>query len=225
MIKQEIIDYVEALTPPRSAILEEMERFAQAEQVPIMELTSMNALLMLLKLKQPAQIVEIGTAIGYSAIQMAEALPSVQITTIERDETRYKQALDYISRANLSDRITVIHGDAKEAVESVAQLNKIDVLFIDAAKGQYQSFFELYTPFLDEAGLVISDNILFRGLVAKEDVTDQPKRYQKLVEKIQRYNKWLSENQEFETRILPIGDGLACSIKKDHVSGLKEELQ
>ncbi len=141
MINQEIIKYVEALTPSRSTILTEMEHVAQVEGVPIMELTAMNALLILLNLKQPAHIVEIGTAIGYSAIQMAEALPSVQITTIERDESRYNQALAYISRANLSDRITVIHGDAKEAVESVAQLSKIDVLFIDAAKGQYQSFF------------------------------------------------------------------------------------
>ncbi len=215
MIKQEINDYVESLLPKRSAFLSEMEEFAVREQVPIMELVAIEAMLLQLKMKQPSAILEIGTAIGYSAIRMAEALPSAHITTIERDEIRYRQAVAYVKRAGLSDRITLMQGDANESVDLVVHLKPFDVLFIDAAKGQYKSFFEKYTPMLSEGGLVLSDNILFRGLVAADNDTIEPKRLRKLVEKIKGYNTWLCQHPSFETRILPIGDGLACSIKRE----------
>ncbi|WMM32276.1 O-methyltransferase [Shouchella clausii] len=213
MMNEEIHDYVTSLLPKRSPLVLEMEQYAKDNNVPIMELVALEAMLLLLVAKQPKTILEIGTAIGYSAIRMAEALPQTQITTIERDDVRFHQAQAYIQRAGLQDRIHLIHGDATNGVDLVVHSTPFDVLFIDAAKGQYQTFFELYTPKLADSGLVISDNILFRGLVAKEDLSSQPKRLQKLAIKIKRYNEWLSNHPHFTTRILPIGDGMACSMK------------
>ncbi|WP_099300346.1 O-methyltransferase [Bacillus sp. Marseille-P3800] len=213
MINEEISAYVESLAPPKHSLLLEMEQLAIREHVPIMDGLSLNTMLAILRVKQPKQILEIGTAIGYSAIRLAEALPSTTIVTLERDEYRYEQAKRFIERANLTERIIPYLVDAEHAVDLVSKHGLFDSMFIDAAKGKYQLFFEQYEPFLSENGVMISDNILFRGLVAQADVTKEPKRIQKLVEKIKRYNEWLSHHPNFHTSIVPVGDGIACSTR------------
>ncbi|HHY72917.1 MAG TPA: O-methyltransferase [Bacillus bacterium] len=211
-ISNEITAYIESLVPEREPAIIEIEKYAKEHRIPIMELVGMESMLQFLKLLQPKVILEIGTAIGYSAIRMAKALPNAQITTIERDKIRYDKAIENIAAMNLQEQITVIFGDALETKEQVSQYGPFDCIFIDAAKGQYMRFFELYSALLNHHGVIFSDNVLFRGFVAKANVEE--KRHQSLVDKIKGYNKWLMNHPEFETTILTVGDGIAISRKR-----------
>ncbi|MDE5413742.1 O-methyltransferase [Alkalihalobacterium chitinilyticum] len=204
--------YIESLICERNELLIEMEQLAKEQQVPIMELVGIETLLQLLRMKQPKSILEIGTAIGYSAIRMAQAVDDVKIITIERDEPRYKQALEFVERANVSDQVEIIFGDALHVGEQLELYAPFDVLFIDAAKGQYEKFFQIYEPLVRPGGLIISDNVLFRGLVAEEYIEN--KNHAGMAKKLRRYNEWLMKNEQFTTTILPVGDGIALSIKK-----------
>ncbi|OIU70662.1 O-methyltransferase [Rossellomorea aquimaris] len=212
MMDEKVINYIESITPKRSPLLEEMEQYAEEHHVPIMELVGIEALLGILAIQQPSRILEIGTAIGYSALRMAEALPETEITTIERDEERYNTAQDFLGRSGHKGRIHTLLGDALELQAEVEKNGPFDAILIDAAKGQYQKFFDLYAAMLSENGVVYSDNVLFKGLVAEEEV--EQKRIRNMVKKLQKYNVWLMSHDEFETSILPVGDGIAISKKR-----------
>lgn len=180
-----------------------------------MEKVSIELLLQLLSLKKPKKILEVGTAIGYSAIRMAEALPDAEIYTIERNAKRYEEATRNIEELHFKDRIHVFFGDAIESAKTVQTMAPYDVIFIDAAKGQYQRFFELFEPMLSDDGMIITDNVLFKGLVAtnyEEEIED--KRKKQLIGKIDRYNQWLMSNPDYQTCIIPVGDGIAISTKR-----------
>lgn len=211
MISQQLDSYLKELIPSRKAEVEQIEAYAAEHEIPIMELVGMECFLQQLKLIKPQRILEIGAAIGYSAIRMAEATGAT-VVTIERDQVRYEQAIENIQKLNLANRIHVHFGDALELSQRLESDPLYDVLFIDAAKGQYQRFFDLYSPFVKKGGVIFSDNVLFRGFVAEEDIDN--KRLQKLAQKIKRYNQWLMSHPGYETMILPVGDGLAVSIKK-----------
>lgn len=206
--------YLEALAPMRNDLLMEMEDYAKANGVPIMELSGMEPLLQILKIHKPRHILEIGTAIGYSALRMAYTLPDATIVTIERDEDRLAKAYEYIERASMGNRVLVIKGDALETEHLVSLQGPFDCLFIDAAKGQYQRFFEMYEKYLVPGGIIYTDNVLFKGLVAEELESIESKRTRNLVKKIKGYNEWLISHKDYETVILPVGDGLAISVKK-----------
>ncbi len=211
-MNEKLQDYIDKLIADRPALFQEMELFAKENGVPIMEPAGMEALLQLLRIHQPKTILEVGTAIGYSALRMAEALPDTIITTIERDEERYRLACKYISMANKESQISVINGDALEVEEDVKQHGPFDAIFVDAAKGQYKRFFEMYSNFLSNGGLMITDNVLFKGLVYEGEI--ESRRLRSLVKKINEFNSWLANNPEFHTVILPVGDGVAVSIKR-----------
>ncbi|WP_096201390.1 O-methyltransferase [Bacillus sp. FJAT-45350] len=212
MISKEVVHYIEELIQDRNELLVEMEHYAKEANVPIMELVGIEAMLQMLKLYKPKRIIEIGTAIGYSAIRMAEAVEDCMVVTIERDEERYEKAIEYINRANLSHRIRVIYGDAFEVSKELDDEPPFDVLFIDAAKGQYKRFFEEYGKLIPSGGVIISDNILFRGLVANSE--HEQKRLKTLANKLNQYNQWLMTHEQYGTTIFPVGDGIAVSIKK-----------
>jgi predicted O-methyltransferase YrrM len=209
LVPSEIETYLHSLIADREPLLMEMEQYAKEQNVPIMELIGIEALLQLLRLTEPSTILEIGSAIGYSSIRMAKAIPTVKVVTIERDEERYEKALYYIDKANASNQIDIILGDALD----VNLEQTFDVIFIDATKGKYVQFFEKYEPLLSENGVIISDNVLFKGLVAVDN-SDKTRRVKSLIRKIQDYNEWLMQNSKFDTTILPIGDGIAISKKK-----------
>jgi predicted O-methyltransferase YrrM len=214
LLSKEVETYIESLIPARSSLIEEMEQYAKDEQVPIMELIGIETLLQLLRIQQPANILEIGTAIGYSAIRMATAVPKAGIVTIERDKERYDKALYFIGKANMEQQIHVLFGDAFEVTEAIQSKAPYDMIFIDAAKGQYQKFFELFEPFLSKDGMIISDNVLFKGYVAQAEETIETKRIRSLTAKIKKYNDWLMNHPDFQTMILPIGDGIAITKRR-----------
>ncbi|WP_062234252.1 O-methyltransferase [Fictibacillus sp. FJAT-27399] len=214
MITKEVQDYIEELIPDRDPRIVEIEEYAKEHSVPIMELVGIEALLQHLRIIQPKKILEVGTAIGYSAIRMAEAVPDASIVTIEKDPERYELAVANIKELGFTDRITVLLGDANELAAEAEKHAPFDVVFIDAAKGQYQRFFENYGRQLRPKGIMISDNILFKGYVA-DDSEVGTRRLASLVRKIRSYNEFLMNNEEYTTAILPVGDGLAISMKKD----------
>lgn len=165
MLNDELITYMQKLIPDRTNLFMEMEEYARENRVPIMELEGIEAMLQIVRIQQPTKILEIGTAIGYSALRMAEACPSAHIVTLERDQERYEKAENYFARSGMANQITLIKGDALEQEDEVRILGDYDMIFIDAAKGQYKKFFEMYSQYLNDTGVIITDNVLFKGLV------------------------------------------------------------
>ncbi|MDR7000360.1 putative O-methyltransferase YrrM [Neobacillus niacini] len=212
MQNEKLHSYIENLIPDRNLLLQEMEDFAKNHHVPIMELAGIETMLQLLRLQDSKKILEIGTAIGYSALRMVNALPEAKIVTIERDEERYAIAEAYISRSGKSEQILLIKGDALEVEGLVAGHAPFDAIFIDAAKGQYKRFFELYSKFLSPNGMIITDNVLFKGLVCEPEI--ESKRTRNLVKKIDDFNRWLMSHPDYDTVILPVGDGVAISKRR-----------
>jgi len=212
LLNEKLQNYIEDKIPARSELFIEMEQYATEHGVPIMELSGIETILQILRIADSKRILEVGTAIGYSALRMATVLPDATIITIERDSERYSIAEEYIKRANKTNQIEIIKGDALEVVPTVEQYGLFDCIFIDAAKGQYKKFFELYSRFLQADGLIITDNVLFKGLVYEQDV--QNKRVRSLVTKINDFNQWLMKHPEFDTVIIPVGDGVAISKKR-----------
>jgi predicted O-methyltransferase YrrM len=210
MITNPLIDaYVSRLIPPRSPLLTRLEQEAAAEGIPIIQLPTAQVLRTLLLLHQPRSILEIGSAIGYSTIWLAEAAPQANIVTMELDESRIARARANFAEAGLADRIELIAGDA---TQGLPESYRFDCLFVDAAKGQYRTFLDLYLPLLNENGLLICDNVLFRGLVASPEEAN--KRQRPLVEKLDRVNVWLMEHPDLETSVIPVGDGITVSLKR-----------
>ncbi|WP_139364849.1 O-methyltransferase [Sutcliffiella halmapala] len=209
-----VVSYLDTLILPRNEMVTKLEKLAEKDQVPIMDLVGMEALLQLLRLSRPKKILEIGAAIGYSSIRMAQTLSDTQIVTIERDETRYQQAKEHIVEAECIHQIQLIFGDALEVFDQVKEQGPYDLIFVDAAKGQYERFFTMYEPLLAIDGVIITDNVLFKGLVAEEHEQVEPKRIRNLVKKIDNYNRWLMSHPSYVTSILPVGDGIAISKRR-----------
>lgn len=212
-MEEQLEQYLMDASEPRKEWMSQLEKIATKENVPIMDPLGMDFVRQLIRLKNPKKILEIGTAIGYSSLMMADAWPEAEIVTIERDPERYKQAVKNMERLDKKNQIEVILGDALEAAEVAADQGPYDLIFIDAAKGQYKRFFEIYTAFLKEEGIVITDNVLFKGLVSGENRTAS-KRLSNIAAKVRDFNDWLIGQEDYHTTIIPIGDGIAVSVRK-----------
>jgi predicted O-methyltransferase YrrM len=211
LLNEKLHSYIEGLVPDRDPLVLEMENYAKEHHVPIMELAGIEAMLQILRIQSPERILEIGSAIGYSALRMAQSVKDVKIITIERDPERYQQAEKFLERSEAAGQIILIKGDALEVESQVSALGPYDAIFIDAAKGQYKKFFELYSKYLSYDGIIITDNVLFKGLVCEMEI--ESKRTRNLVKKIDGFNQWLMSNPLYHTIILPVGDGVAISKK------------
>ena len=190
-------------------LLLEMEIYAELNSVPIMQKEGIEFMCNFIRENNIKSVLEIGSAIGYSAIQMALVNEDIHVTTIERDEPRYLEAVKNVKAANLENRIELIFGDALETVVD----GSYDLLFIDAAKAQYIRFFDRYTPFLQTNGYVITDNLDFHGLVANPEKTKN-KNTKDLVRKISRFRQYLTERTDYDTTFYTFGDGVAISKKR-----------
>ena len=186
-----------------------LKEYAELNNVPIMSDSGMRYLMNYIGKNNVKKILEIGTAIGYSAIMMCSISPDIFITTIERDEKRYLEALKNIKKFGLEDRIQLIYNDALE----VSLNDFYDLIFIDAAKAQNQKFFERFKDNLKDNGSIITDNMKFHGLVEKKPEEIESRNLRQLVQKIKNYTDFLKNNAYYQTDFLDIGDGLAVSKK------------
>ena len=189
----------------------EIEEYAKEHNVPIIEKDSIAFIMKLIKANNVKNILEIGSAIGYSAILMASASQDVKVTTIERDETRYMECLKNVKKCELDKKISVVYQDALTLNLSNVEY---DLIFIDAAKGQYTKFFEKFKYFLAPNGMIITDNLKFHGYVGNKNKIDT-KNLRQLVGKIEKYIDFLKEHPEFETKFFDVGDGISVSVRKD----------
>ena len=189
----------------------EIEKYAKENNVPIIEKESICYIMKYIKEHNVKNILEIGSAIGYSAILMASSNQPTMVTTIERDESRYMECLKNIKKCGLDKKINVVYQDALDVNLTGVSY---DLIFIDAAKGQYTKFFEKYKENLVDDGFVVSDNIDFHGFVEnKEEIKSRNLR--QLVTKIQKYKDFLTNNEEFDTKFYKVGDGIAITYRKE----------
>ncbi len=188
--------------------MDRLEKYAKENNIPIMQKEGITFLTEYIKENNIKTILELGTAIGYSAIKMAKVSKDIKIVTIEKDEARYKEAIKNIKKYNTENQIKIIFADALDTQIQT----KFDLIFIDAAKAQYIKFFEKYKNNLNKNGVIISDNLDFHGLTAK-NVIIKSKNLRALVRKINNYKDFLMQNKEFHTEFLHLGDGIAISKK------------
>lgn len=183
--------------------------------VPIIQDEALKLILFLVKTKKVTKVLELGTAVGYSAISIASSTGAF-VDSVEINEKMYEQAKQNVINTGLEDKIKLFNADALEMDINLLS-GKYGLIFIDAAKAQYQKFFEKYTPLLEKDGIVIIDNLLFHGFVPEfvetHDVSGS-RNLRGLARKIDRFNRWLISNEDYDTTFLDIGDGMALSIKK-----------
>ncbi len=209
--KDYIEEYIREVTPDNPDYLKEMEDYARDKHIPIIEPESAQFLKLQLKTHQPKKILEIGTAIGYSSLIMAEALKGdCEITTIERREDMIDLAMTYIGSTPYHEKIRILQGDAQEVLADLK--DQYDLIFMDAAKGQYIEFFDLSRKLLKTGGLIISDNVLFRGMVASDDLVIRRKIT--IVKRLRKFLKYINEIDGFTSCIIPIGDGMALTYRE-----------
>lgn len=189
---------------------EELRKYAEINNVPIIKRDSLILINAILKLINAKRMLEIGTAIAYSSLAFANSKPDLVIDTIERNQEMYQEAVKNIHKLNKEQQINIIFADAL-LVDS-NQLSKYDVIFIDAAKAQYQKFFDKFVPLLNENGVILTDNIIFHGCLEHQE--NLSKNVKSMVKKIDLFNHYLSTLNDFETYYLEIGDGLAVTMRK-----------
>ena len=206
-------DFLDMLIPKRSDFLEKLREKSALEEsyAPIVQKSTEQMLITLLKIVKPRRVLEIGTAVGYSAILMAENLPEEsQIVTVERYEKHADIAVDNIFKAGYEKKIKVIKG---EAAEVLAWLDEgFDFVFLDAAKGQYIEFLPDILRILNSGGVLLSDNILYKGMV--EDEEKLIRRKITIVKRLRMYLEEIMNNPMLTSSIIPIGDGVAISVKR-----------
>jgi predicted O-methyltransferase YrrM len=192
--------------------LQAIKAYAEEHHVPIMEDQGIEHLLGLLRAQQPEKMLEIGAAIGFSAIKAAEALPGCRIDTIERDDERFEKAVHFIAEAGLGQQIRIFHADALELDLALLQPD-YDAIFIDAAKGQYDRFFEKYESLLAEEGIFYCDNMKMHGL-AEQELSAVPRRKRTMIRNIKQFKEKMMAHPGYDTVVLSAGDGIMVCKKK-----------
>lgn len=208
-----ILRYIHDVLPKRCGLLAELEEFAEANDVPISQPETIKLLEVLIKLGGRKRILEVGSAIGYSAVRMAMASQEAEIYTIEINSDAAAYARRTFEKAGLSGRIHLTEGDANDILpEFEARGMSFDMIFVDAAKAQYLNFFEPCMNMLCRGGLLVSDNILYKGMTATDELVMHRKRT--IVKRLRDYVEMLCAHPELDTAVLPVGDGVALSYRE-----------
>lgn len=207
-----INEYIRNTIQKTDGILAQMEDYAKENHVPIVHPEVARFLTVLGNIKKPKYVLEVGTAIGYSAIVMSVFLQDGgRIDTIERQDAVIEKALENIEKAGVKDKINLIKGDAKDVLKSLDK--KYDMVFIDAAKGQYLDFLENIFGNLNKNAIIVSDNVLYKGMIANDDLVVRRKKT--IVKRLREYLSVICNDKRLDTSIIPIGDGVAVSYLKN----------
>lgn len=191
-------------------LFKQMEDFAKENKVPIINENGRKVFIEIIKKYKPQRVLEIGTAIGYSALLTTYyGAENAKIISLELDEERAKQAQDFINQSAYREQIKIILGDAAKNIEKLDKNYKFDMVFIDAAKGQYPDYLQKVLPLLADDGIILADNVLFRGYVMSEE--KPPRRYKTIVKRLREYIAMASDTDKFTTEIFENGDGLALT--------------
>lgn len=190
----------------------EMEDYAHEHNVPIIQKEVAELIKVLISIHKPKKILEIGTAIGYSSILFASSSEErLEVTTFERNPKMIEKAKENIKRAGLEDRIRIVEGDAEENLRNLEE-GDFDMIFIDAAKGHYKLFYDLTIDKLKDGGLVLSDNILHKAMVASDEYVIR--RQKTIVKRMRDYLDYINSVDYLQTSLIPISDGFAISYKR-----------
>lgn len=211
IVNERVVAYINSLDRGNSEICNTIEKEAIGDSVPIIRKEMGNLLKVLLALKQPVRILEVGTAVGYSSILMSENMPeNCHITTIENYKKRIPIARENFKRAGKEDKITLLEGDATEILKTLD--GTYDFIFMDAAKGQYVSFLPDILRLMPKGGLLISDNVLQEGDIV-ESRYGITRRNRTIHTRMREYIYMLTHSEELVTSVVPIGDGITLSVK------------
>lgn len=210
---EKVSEYLDKFYKPLSEGLFEMRQYGESNHIPIILRDTESFLSYLLGQTKPKKILEIGTAIGYSAIFFAKICPDAEITTIEKSYEMSLVANDNIAKEGLSNRIEVLVGDGEEVINSL-ESNDYDLVFIDAAKSHYRRFFEAALQHVKKDATILSDNILQRGMTASNDF-DKYEKHKTSIRNMREYLDFLHNFTEGETCYMAIGDGLAITKLKE----------
>lgn len=212
VVEERLTVYLHSLEQGNSKILEEIETKALADHVPIIRKEMQSFLKVLLRIKKPLHILEVGTAVGFSALLMSEYVSEdARITTIENYEKRIQEARENFRRAGKDDIITLLSGDAKEVLQKLE--GPYDFIFMDAAKGQYMTYFPEVLRLLTPGGVLLSDNVLQDGEIIQSRFAVE-RRDRTIHSRMREYLYTLKHHPELETSVIPLGDGAALSVKQ-----------
>lgn len=216
IVNERLTSYLHSLDQGNGELLDAIEAEAVRDFVPIIRKETGALLKTLVALKQPGAILEVGTAVGYSALLMGRAMPEdCHITTIEKYEKRLPIARENFRRAGMEDRITLLEGDAEEILSGLT--GTWDFIFMDAAKGQYLHWLPMLLRLMPEGGVLISDNVLQDGDLIESRYAVE-RRNRTIHSRMREYLYTLTHMEELETSVLPIGDGVTVSVKKTAAS-------
>lgn len=205
-------EYIRGLIPEKSGLLKELEDYAKENSVPIVHKEVANFLEFMISVKKPKKILELGTAIGYSSIFMSlSSNKECDITTIERDEKMITIAKNNIEKYGFKDKIKIIEGDCLEILKNLD--DKYDIIFMDAGKGHYNEFLPYCLKLLNKEGIIIADNVLFRGMVASDKLVIRRKIT--IVKRMRKYMDMISDRDNFVTSVIPMGDGIAITKRRN----------
>jgi predicted O-methyltransferase YrrM len=210
ILDQHVESYLHELRSERSAVMAEMEAVAGRDDVPIVHWETGRFLAVLCRALDPV-VLEVGTAIGYSTLHMAEQLRDGRVITLELREDRAGQARDFFARAGVADRVELIEGDARESIETVQ--GPIDLLFVDAAKDEYRTYIDLAEPKLSERAVLVVDNMLMSGEVALPEGTSGGWPPESLAA-ARELNAELLASDRWLACVLPVGDGIAFATRR-----------
>ena len=213
IVDERIVDYIRSLETRNSEILEMIEQEALKERVPIIRKEMQSFLKVLLLLKRPERILEIGAAVGFSALLMSEyAGNGCRIDTIENYQKRIQKAEENIKRAGKEEQIHLLKGDAMEILKTLEE--PYDMIFVDAAKAQYIAYFPEVMRLLNKDGMLISDNVLQDGGIMESRFAVE-RRDRTIHSRMREYLYLLKHDERLETAVVPIGDGASVSVKKE----------
>lgn len=212
IIEERLRTFINSLDRGNAEWLDEVERQALSDRVPIVRKEMQGLLRFLLAAQRPRAILEVGTAVGFSALLMSEYMPDgCRITTIENEEKRIAMARENIRRARREDRITLLEGDAGEILKDLS--GPFDFIFMDAAKGQYLSFFPEVLRLLCPGGLLVSDNVLQDGDLLESRYAVR-RRDRTIHARMREYLYELTHHPDLETAVLPVADGVTVSVRR-----------
>lgn len=214
ILDERLLTYLNSLDSGNGGLLDQIEKEALADEVPIIRKDMQSFLKFLLTVKKPQRILEVGCAIGFSAILMAQWNPAdCTVTTIENWEPRIPVARENFRRAKREDQITLIEGDAGEILPRLlAEGRQFDWIFMDAAKGQYPMLLPTAVALLEEDGVLVSDNVLFDGEIIESRFA-VTRRNRTIHKRMRDYLYTLTHHEKLTTTVLPVGDGAAVSVK------------